>query len=64
MEMRVLIVFLVIYLIYRFLRNISVFTMRSRPVHEQEQEPPVTPPKQSKLIEKDEGEYVDYEDVK
>lgn len=61
--MRVLVVILLIYLIFRFLRNITVFTMRSRSVQKEDFTEPSPPPKTNKLIEKDEGEYVDYEEL-
>jgi hypothetical protein len=38
--------------------------MRSRSRHEDIAEEPPQPPKQNKIIEKDEGEYVDYEELK
>ena len=62
--MKILLIFLLVYLIYRFLRNITFFTMRSRSVREDIPEPPASQPKQKKIIDKDEGEYVDYEEIK
>jgi len=61
---RILLIFLVIYLIFRFIRNITIFTVRSRPTQEDQYQEPAPAPKQNKLIEKDEGEYVDYEELK
>ena len=62
--MRYLLILILIYLIYRFIRNITVFTFRSGGVGE---EPPAgpesTPAKKNKMINKDEGEYVDYEEL-
>lgn len=61
---RILLVILFIYLIFRFLRNITVFLMRARPNKEDDIQEPAPAPKQPKLIQKDEGEYVDFEEVK
>ncbi|MFA5815562.1 MAG: hypothetical protein WC865_08070 [Bacteroidales bacterium] len=61
---RIFFVILLIYLIFRFIRNITVFTMRSRSVPKDDIEEPPPAPKQTKMIEKDEGEYVDYEELK
>ena len=62
--MKTLLVILLIYLIYRFIRNIAVITMRSRQPHKETFEEQAPAPKPTKIIEKDEGEYVDYEEVK
>jgi hypothetical protein len=59
---------LIIYLIFRVLRNITVYTMRSGPgAADFRKEPSKADnpsPKQTKIISKDEGEYVDYEEIK
>jgi len=57
-------ILLTIYLIYRFIRLGLFFATRSRRVRGDEPEPPVQPPKQTKIIDKNEGEYVDYEEIK
>ena len=62
--MRALLVILIFYLIFRFIRNISVFTMRSHSVPQDDPAPSPPPAKQKKIIDKDEGEYVDYEEVR
>jgi hypothetical protein len=62
--MRYLLILLLIYLIYRFFRNIVVYAMRSHTRREDIPEEPPQPSKQNKIIEKDEGEYVDYEELK
>lgn len=62
--MRVFLVILLFYLIFRFIRNITVITMRSRSVPKDDPAEPQPAPKQTKIIEKDEGEYVDYEELK
>jgi len=63
---RVFFVFLLIYVIFRIIRNITVFNLRSRSNHQEHFEEPAPPPsaKQTKIIKKDEGEYVDYEELK
>lgn len=61
---RIIAVIILIYLIFRVLRIITVFAMRSRSVQEDESREPEKAPKQAKLIPKDEGEYVDFEEVK
>jgi hypothetical protein len=38
--------------------------MRSRPSPKEDFQEPAPPPKQTKIIKKDEGEYVDYEEIK
>ena len=60
---RTFLVILLIYLIFRFIRNITVFTMRSRPGPKETIQDPPAATKQTKIIEKDEGEYVDFEEV-
>jgi hypothetical protein len=62
--MRVLWVLLTIYLIYRVIRIGLFFATRSRRARQDDPEPTVQPPKQSKIIDKNEGEYVDYEEIK
>ena len=62
--MNAFLVILLIYLIFRFLRNITVFSMKSRSVPEDDFKKPPSTPKQTKIIDKDEGEYVDFEEVK
>ncbi|MFA6128150.1 MAG: DUF4834 family protein [Bacteroidales bacterium] len=62
--MSVLLYLLLIYLIFRFLRNITVFATRSRNVQKDTFEEPAPTPRPTKLIEKEEGEYVDFEEVK
>lgn len=62
--MKIFLILLLIYLIYRFIRNITIYTLRSRSGKATDPEPPVQQPKQTKIIEKDEGEYVDYEELK
>ena len=61
---RFFLVFLLFYLIFRIIRNVTVFTARSRRVPEDDFKKPEPAAKPNKLIEKDEGEYVDYEDIK
>jgi len=63
--MKIFLTILLIYLIFRFIRSISILSFRSRPLFRDD--PPETPPpapKQNKIIEKDEGEYVDFEEMK
>jgi hypothetical protein len=57
---------IVIFLIFRFLRNLTIFTMGSRMHPKEDIDEPVPPPapKANKMINKDEGEYVDYEELK
>jgi hypothetical protein len=63
--MKVLLILILIYLIYRFIRNITFFMARSRKVYQDNPpEPDITPAKKTKMIDKDEGEYVDYEEMK
>jgi hypothetical protein len=62
--MQVLLYIILIYLIFRFLRNITIFNVRSRKVQKDPVEDPAPPSKSSKMIEKDEGEYVDFEEIK
>ena len=61
---RTFLIILLIYLLFRFIRNITVFSMRSRSVPKDDIKEPAPAPKQSKMIKKDEGEYVDYEELK
>lgn len=61
---RIILIVLLIYLIFRFIRNISVFTARSGHARGKDREQPPSTPKQTKIIKKNEGEYVDYEEVK
>jgi hypothetical protein len=62
--MKIFWILLLIYLIYRFIRITLFFTTRSRRVQKDDPEPTVQPPRQTKIIDKSEGEYVDYEEVK
>jgi hypothetical protein len=62
--MKIFLIILLIYLIYRFIRNITFFAMRSRrPREEFTQEPETSVAKKTKIIDPDEGEYVDYEEI-
>lgn len=62
--MKPLLVVILIYLLYRFIRNMRIITLRTRkaPKDDIQESPPA--PKQTKIINKDEGEYVDYEELK
>lgn len=62
--MRIFLIILLIYLVFRFLRNIVLYLLRSRPNKNDDIHEPEPTPRQTKLIPKDEGEYVDYEEVK
>ena len=61
---RIFLVIFLTYLIFRVIRNITVFTMRSRSVPGDDLKEPPPAPKQAKIIKKDEGEYVEFEEVK
>ena len=61
---RLLIFIILIYLIFRFIRNITVFTARSRTAPKDNITEPAPTHKPTKMINKDEGEYVDFEEVK
>ena len=61
---RLLLFILLIYLVYRFIRNLSIFTVGSRRTRQEDPVEPPPAPKQNKIIEKNEGEYVDYEEIK
>ncbi len=62
--MKFLLAILLIYLLIRLIRNVRVFTMRTGLFRQADPEPPAPPARQNKIIAKDEGEYVDYEDLK
>jgi hypothetical protein len=54
--MKIFLIILLIYLIYRFIRNITFFAMRSRrPREEFTQEPETSVAKKTKIIDPDEG---------
>jgi hypothetical protein len=61
---RIFLILLLIYLIFRFIRNITVITMGSRRVRKDDMEKPAQGTKPTKIISKNEGEYVDFEEVK
>jgi hypothetical protein len=61
---RIFLIILLIYLIYRFIRNITLFAWKSRPQSDDEVIKPPPAPKQEKIIDKNEGEYVDFEEIK
>jgi len=61
---RILIFIVLIYLVFRFIRNITFFTAKSRPAPDDDHAEPASSPKPKKMIKKDEGEYVDFEEVK
>ncbi len=59
-----IIVIILIYLVFRILRVATVFTMRSASGSRNDFKEPEPAPKPNKMIKKDEGEYVDYEEVR
>lgn len=61
---RIFLILLLIYLIYRFIRNITVITTGSHRIRKDDMEKPAEGTRQTKIIKKDEGEYVDFEEVK
>ncbi|MDD4645600.1 MAG: DUF4834 family protein [Bacteroidales bacterium] len=62
--MKVFLVLILIYLIIRLFRNLTVMSFSSRTVQNDDIQQPPPPPKPTKIIEKDEGEYVDFEEMK
>ena len=54
---------LIIYLLYRFFRIFFVFFTTGRKKRDDFDIPPQDPPKKNKIIDKDEGEYVEFEEI-
>jgi hypothetical protein len=64
--LRYLLILLLIWLIYRFIRGFFIIRTAARNFSRQEGssfEPDPEPKKSQKMISKDEGEYVDFEEM-
>lgn len=63
--MKFLLLLVILWLLYRLVRTVVFVSVRSRRSTGPEDEPePESAPKPAKRIGKDEGEYVDFEEVK
>jgi len=65
MFIKVLFIFFLIWLVYRLVRGLLFISRATRPFRNQPPQDTETPEPRtpSKLIPKDEGEYVDYEEI-